>query len=311
MLVRLGNVYEPPERPEGTLSSGRRSSLANWITAHENPLLARVLVNRIWQQHFGTGIVRTLDNLGRSGAYPTHPELLDWLATEFVRDGWSMKKLHRIVLTSETFRQSSQATGESLERDSDGTLWSRYPLRRLDGEAIRDAMLAIAGELDRTSGGPYVPIERLRDGRVVARSDHPGALRRSLYLKRRRTAVVSFLETFDAPSIVVNCLERTKSTVPLQSLALLNSEFAVSRAAALAKQVLAAENPQRIEHAFALVYGRPPLAAERAATEAFIASQRALHARSRNGTDADTAERLVWRDVCQMLFASNAFLYLD
>lgn len=283
-------------KPAG-ISTGRRTAFANWLANPDHPLFARVMVNRIWQHHFGTGLVSTTDNLGVSGSKPSHPELLDWLAAEFVKSGWSIKAMHRLILTSAVYRQSSG--GAVHEDDPDNRLLSHFPLRRLDAEAVRDSMLAISGELDLKVGGSYVPSRRTDDG-VVIDEKTDGSRRRSIYLQQRRTQVVTFLQLFDAPSIVSTCGKRTPSTVPLQSLALLNSEFARLRA-----KVFAARVNKDLTAAFRLSAGRPPTKDETAACEKFLAAQRLVHAKEKDSDDR------AWTDLCQMLLASNAFLYVE
>jgi hypothetical protein len=192
--------------------------------------------------------------------------------------------------------------------DPDNRLLWHFPLRRLDAEAIRDAMLAISGELDRHPGGPFVRTERNAEGSVIVKESQPGAHRRSVYLQQRRTQVLTMLELFDAPSIVSTCGTRTTSTVPLQSLALLNSEFARTRAVAFAnrleREVGAAEN-QRIERAFRLVSGRAPTLEEASAARRFLAEQRVQYEKEKDG------DQQAWTDFCQMILASNAFLYIE
>jgi Protein of unknown function (DUF1553)/Protein of unknown function (DUF1549) len=302
------NTFAIEPRPAGGVSTGRRTAFAKWVTAAENPLFARVMVNRIWQHHFGTGLVATSDNLGASGAKPSHPELLDFLAAEFIASRWSVKTLHRLILTSAVYRQSSEPRDKLDAIDPDNRLLARFPLRRLDAEAVRDAMLHISGELDSRAGGPFVPSKRTPDGSVEIGENTAGAHKRSVYLQQRRTQVVTFLQLFDAPSIVTTCGKRSPSTVPLQSLALLNSEFARTRAKALAMRLAreAGDDPaQRLALAFRLVCGRPPLADERTMCEQFLGRQRAVYAREK---DVDTR---AWTDLCQMLFASSAFLYVE
>jgi hypothetical protein len=302
------NAYRIAPRPEGRVSSGRRTALANWLTSPENPLFARVMANRVWQHHFGTGIVATPDNLGLSGAKPSHPELLDYLAAEFVRAGWSVKKLHRLILTSAAYRQSSAPREGPEAIDPDNRLLSRFPLRRLGAEAVRDAMLAASGELDARAGGPYVPSKRTGEGVVEIGDKAPGAHRRSVYLQQRRTQVVTFLQLFDAPSVVSTCGKRAPSTVPLQSLAMLNSEFARARAKAFAARLAREagdDSRKRLSLAYRLACGREPLAEEAAACEAFLAKQRAAYVRAK---DADAR---AWADLCQSILASSAFLYVE
>lgn len=307
-LTTAKNPFAIAPRPNSRVTTGRRTAFANWVASPENPLFARVMVNRIWQHHFGTGIVATSDNLGMSGAKPSHPELLDFLAAEFVARGWSVKKLQRLILTSAVYRQSS-APREGLEAiDPDNRLLTHFPFRRLDAEGVRDAMLAISGELDTRTGGPYVPSKRTAEGVVEIDEKTPGAHRRSVYLQHRRTQVVTFLQLFDAPAIVSTCGKRTPSTVPLQSLAMLNSEFARARAKAFAAR-LAREAGEDAEKRFSLAYrlacAREPRKDERAACEKFIAKQCGVYAKEK---DADTR---VWADLCQILLASNAFLYVE
>jgi mono/diheme cytochrome c family protein len=301
------NAYTPAA-PPGAAGTGRRTAFARWVTSAENPLFARVFVNRVWQHHFGTGLVATPDNFGISGARPSHPELLDWLAVEFIDSGWSVKHLHRLILSSATYRQTSSVPEKARAADPDNRLLGRYPLRRLDAEALRDAMLAVSGELDRRPGGPYVPTQRTAEGNVEVDEKNAGARRRSVYLQQRRTQVATFLELFDGPSIAVTCGARSTSTVPLQALALLNADFTRLRAAAFARR-LAGEAPagDRLALAFRLACGRDPRDGERAAAGRFLDKQRQTY-RSAGGPPA---EDRAWADLCQMLLASNAFLYVE
>lgn len=292
-------------RPTDDSGAARRVEFARWLTSPSHPMTARIAANRIWQNHFGRGLVETSENLGYTGATPSHPELLDWLAVTFVERGWSVKELHRLILRSAVYRQSSAPRGECAAVDPDNRLLGHFPLRRLDAEALRDAMLAAAGQLDATRGGPYVPSERV-DGDVRVAAETPGALRRSIYLMQRRTQTVSMLEVFDAPSIVASCTRRPQATVPLQSLALLNADFVRAAAAELARRVDdAPSRGQRIELAFLYTVGRGPRDAERAAAERFFAE----YPPSEQREDAKVDPAL--HDFCQMLLASNAFLYVE
>jgi hypothetical protein len=299
--------------PSGT--SGRRLALARWLTDPRHPLVARVWVNRVWKLHFGEGLVATADNLGRSGGSPSHPELLDWLASEFIRSGWSLKHLHRLILNSAAWRQSSRlddragAAETALQRarqvDGSNRLLWHYPVRRLDAEALRDSMLAASGELDTLVGGPYTPIQADAAGQIEVQESTPGARRRSLYLQQRRTQPLNLLEVFDGPQPNPVCIQRNPSTVVLQSLSLLNSDFARRRAGAMATRLLAAEpfGPEaRLTLAFELVTGRPPRPAEREASMRFL--EQAVKRRGRSVMQA-------WTDFCQMLLAGNAAVYVD
>jgi hypothetical protein len=325
-LTDPDNRYKPMPPWSGSRSTGRRLALARWLTkpgSRPAALLARVLANRIWQHHFGNGLAATSDNLGYTGSPPTHPELLEFLADELARSGWSAKTLHRLIVTATVYRQSSAPRPEAARIDRENRLLARYPLRRLDAESIRDAMLAASGELDDRPGGPYVPTDRTDSGEVVVAESTPGATRRSVYLQQRRTQIDSLLDVFDAPSIVTTCTRRLPSTIPLQSLSLLNSEFVVSRAGKLAQRLerdgarmskgngctdgQGDEADSRIARAFLLVAGRGPSREERTATRRFLETQPARYP----GLAAPEARRRTWADVCQMLLASDVFLYVE
>ena len=292
-------------------TTGRRLAWANWLTESNSPqasLLARVTVNRVWQHYFGVGIVATPDNLGLSGAKPSHPELLDWLAAKFVESGWSMKTLHRLILESATFRQTSASRERAVARDPDNHLLWRYPVRRLDAEAIRDAMLAVSGRLSSKTNGPYVPTPRNGIGEVLVDEAKPDAFARSIFLQHRRTQVPTFLGTFDAPSVVFSCTRRAETTMPLQSLSLLNSEFSVKRGEDLAQRLArdcGADEVAKIRRGFLLTTGREPDSAERKMASRFLADQRRVYAGQKD------AETRAWADLCQSLFGLNSFLYLE
>ena len=307
VLSEASNPYALAVEP-GAASSGRRLALARWLTqpgSRPAALVARVTVNRLWQQHFGVGICSTPENLGISGSPPSHPELLEHLAEQFVRDGWRLKSLHRSIVLSTAYRQSSLPREDALRIDADNRLLWRWPLRRLEAEDLRDAALAVSGDLDGTMGGRYVPTDRNAAGEVLVDENKPGGRRRSVYLQQRRTQTLSVLEVFDAPSIVTNCTRRSSSTIPLQSLSALNSAFAVARARGLAARLAGQPTEEMVRRAFLLVAGRPPRDEERAAAERFLRTQPSHHA------DRPDAERQAVVDFCQMLLASNAFLYVE
>lgn len=216
-------------------TTGRRLAYARWLTSGRHPLVARVLVNRVWRHHFGKSFVATPDEFGKLGSGPTHPELLDWLADEFMAKGWSLKHLHRLIMNSTAYRQAStrHALGNSTDQDNLG-YW-HYPVQRLDAEVIRDSILSVSGRLDlQTQFGKPVSTQADESGQIVV----PGAKqRRSIYLQVRRTQPISILESFDAPVMKVNCAARSKSTVATQSLMLMNSEFVLSSARAFATRL--------------------------------------------------------------------------
>ncbi len=311
ILTDLGTEFQLPVLPPRVASSGRRLALANWLTrpgSRPAALMTRVMVNRIWQQHFGTGLVTTPDNLGQSGAPPSHPQLLEYLAARFIDSGWSIKEVHRLIVQSAVYQQSSVHRQEGFQVDPENKLLWRYPLRRLDAEAIRDSMLSVAGELDGQMFGRYVPTVREEDGNVVVEESCQGARRRGIYLQQRRTQINSMLALFDAPSMMNTCGQRSKSTVPLQSLVMLNSSFVQNRSASLARRVIS-EVPEagisRTEWAFQLVFGRDPEPVEREAAVGFLEKQRGIY------NNDNEAEQKAMTDLCQMLFASNAFLYVE
>ena len=249
------------EKPSySTETSGRRLALARWLTQANHPLTARVMVNRIWQHHFGTALVSTPGNFGSLGARPTHPRLLDWLATEFVRAGWSIKAMHRLMVTSAAYRQSSQATAQARRIDPGNVLLSRFPLRRLDADALRDALLKVADRLDTTPFGPADELEVSPEGEVVGKVARNG-YRRSIYLLQRRSKPVTMLETFDAPFLTPNCVKRAHSTVSSQALQLMNAHLIRENAHHMAGRIIEVTggNPEKqIERLYRTTFGRSP-----------------------------------------------------
>ena len=293
--------------PAGT--TGQRLALARWLLqADSRPraLAARVQVNRMWQQVFGAGLVTTSENLGYGGAEPSHPELLDWLAERYSTGGMSLKGMLRELMLSRAFRQTSDPVERGLASDPGNRLMWRFSPTRLDAEAIRDSWLLMAGSLSRSVGGPPVASTRTGTGEVVIAEGELGAHRRSLYLQQRRTQVVSFLQLFDAPQIVFNSTRRPRSTIPLQSLGLLNGEFAVRRGAELATRLVAEEGDEsrRLVRAYRVCLARDPAAGEVEAARAFLEAQRAEYAA---GPAADVRS---WSDLCQLLMAGNEAMYL-
>ena len=297
---RSANRYSLGKCSNG--SSGRRLGLANWLTSENNPVVARLTVNRVWQRHFGVGLVPTADNFGVTGAKPSHPELLDYLASELVRNGWKLKPLHRLILNSATYRQSSAYREVAQRLDPDNKWLSRFAMQRLDAECVRDAMLGASGEIDLSMGGPFVAKDKTEEGQYVIAEDKPGARRRSLYLQQRRTTPVTFVDVFDGAKMNPNCVQRTTSTVALQSLALLNSDFSRARSKAFAARLKreASTDNGRVDLAFELGMGRKPTAIERQAAAEFLRSEPLAPEQTGKLTD-----------FCQMIFASNAFLFVE
>ena len=280
VLQGPGRSYRVQRPPSGSPTSGNRLALATWLARPDNPLTARVFVNRAWQHHFGRGIVATAEDFGRTGTLPTHPELLDWLAVNFVESGWSLKSLHRLVLTSSVYRQQSRVRLEAETVDPENRLWWRMPLRRLDAEALRDGLLAVAGRLDEQMYGSPVGVDSRSDGQVDAKANPAGNSRRSLYLLHRRSQPVTVLETFDLPRMTTNCIQRRTSNVVSQALLMLHGRFADDQAARLAERVAARAGPDpgaQVERAYREVFGRSPGDEERRLSESFLERQSAAY----------------------------------
>ncbi len=302
-------VLSEPGKPD---SPGTRLTFAKWLTSREHPLTARVIVNRIWQHHFGRGIVETPDNFGKMGSPPSHPELLDWLAVDFMDHGWSAKRLHKAIMTSTVYRQSSRqprTLREPESLDAENRLLWRMNLRRVEAEVLRDSMISAAGKLDTTMGGPPVVVSNRPDGLQTA-----AEYRRSLYLLARRTYPLTFLSVFDYPIIDTNCARRVPSATPLQSLTLMNDEFVVASADHIAKRVneitgATAPDAKRIETAYMLTLSRQPLQAEIELGEAHLKKQRKVYATA-NVADSDANDRAL-ASLAQALLGSNEFLYVD
>ena len=303
-------------------TSGRRLALAQWLTDRNHPLTARVMVNRIWMHHFGKGIVATPENFGRTGTPPTHPELLDWLAVDFMDNGWRMKRLHKMLMTSSVYRQSSRRSSESKESpgervDSSNELLWRMNLRRQEAESVRDSILAVSGKLDTTLGGPPVHLEGSLDGLVTASEKQPdtnGQWRRSLYLMARRNYSLSLLDVFDFPVMALNCTRRINSATPLQSLTLLNSEFVMQRSIDFAGRVskLAGSESQpqkKVETAFLLALGREASVEEIRWSMEHLEKQKLRYLELKSSAQESSDKALA--SLCQMLLGTNEFLYLD
>jgi hypothetical protein len=293
------------ERP----ASGRRE-LAEWVASPRNPLTARVIVNRVWQHHFGEGIVRTPDNFGLLGDRPSHPELLDWLATRFVEDGWSLKKLHKRILMSATYRQASRSPAPG---DIENRLLGHFNRRRLEAEPIRDALLAVAGDLDRTAGGTllnngnftYVNNENSTN---TARYDNR---RRSVYLPVIRNSVFDFFQVFDFAEPHVPNGKRASTVVAPQALYLMNSPFVLAQAETFAESLLkgSGDDTGRVKAAYLRAYSRPATDAEVARAMEYLGRYESELAT----TEKDAAKRraAAWQSFCQVLFAGSEFVYLN
>ncbi len=299
---------------EGARKTGRRLALARWLVHPQHPLTARVMVNRIWKHHFGGGIVRTLGNFGRTGAQPTHPELLDWLALEFIRQGWSPKAMHRLMMTSRTYRQVSTVTPQIERLDPENRLISRMPLLRMDAEVIRDTLFLVADRLDETPGGLPDPVLERKDGLATSVATSRG-WRRSIYVTQqtshqRGASNPTILDTFDFPEMTPNCLERVESTVVPQALHLMNDMTVRKLADSLAERTRreAGANPShRIEQAYWIVLSRPPT------PEELVVSRQALLEleKTAGSSEADNAAEQALAKFCLTLLNSAGFIYID
>ena len=285
-------------------TTGRRTALANWIAHADNPLTARVMVNRIWQQHFGKGIVSSSSDLGQTGDRPTHPELLDWLAAEFVKSGWSVKHIHNIIVQSKAYQQGSTGSAEATKLDPENQLLGHFPRRRLDGEALRDACLAVSGQLNLKAGGPSifpdVPAE-LKGSGWKPSADASERNRRSIYVFVKRNLRYPLFALFDSPDRSESCSRRFVTTTAPQALALLNDPTILSFAQSLAQRVVKEVGPKpeaQVERLFLLTLCRQPTTEETAALAGFLQRHK--------GTPT---EALV--DLGHAVLNLNEFLYVD
>src|SRR5215471_6710352 len=295
--------YRFPSPPESAKTTWRRRGFAEWIASPANPLTTRVMVNRLWQHHFGEGIVRTPSNFGKMGEAASHPALLDWLATEFVARGWSVKEMHRLMMNSEAYQMASADIHANLAIDSENRYFWRMPRERLEAEIIRDQILAVAGTLDQRIGGPCVypyispdlfqsSTNRTWPGKP---DDDPSTWRRSLYVFSKRSIRYPMFEAYDQPNLINSCDRRNRSTIAPQALLLMNNNFVIVQAEHFADRVVKEAGGSveaQVERAFRLALGRAPSAVERAASLAYI----------RPGP-----QRLA--EFCQALFNLNEFVY--
>jgi cytochrome c553 len=293
----------------GSERSGRLE-FAEWMAKPENPLTARVMANRIWAGHFGTGIVRTPDNFGRLGERPTHPELLDFLASEFTKSGWSVKSLHRLIVNSNAYRMASSAT--ILQADPENRLYSHFNRRRLEAEELRDALFATAGTLDRTPGGTLLPVPNRQYVTSTANRNFEGyqSMRRAVYLPVIRSAIYDVFQTFDFPDPSVPNGNRSTTTVPTQALMLMNGQVTDRAAESLAKVLLAkpGDDAARIGEAYRLTLGRDVRSAEVEKVQAYLKKSESS---ADSKLSAEAKRLLAWRGFCRVLFASNEFAFVE
>jgi hypothetical protein len=317
-------VDEPlPVAQPTSHSTGRRLQLARWLTSSNNPLVARVMVNRLWQHHFGDGLVASENDFGVMGEAPANQPLLDWLASELVAGGWRMKRIHRMMVLSETYRMSSAANEQALRADPTGALMWRFRPRRLEAEALRDAILAVSGQLNLKASGPSVFPKISRA--VLETQSVPGngwntsepaeAQRRSVYIFVKRTLIVPELDVLDFPATEESCAQRIVSTVAPQALTLLNGEFMHEQAAAMAARLtteVGRDDNARVDRAYLLALGRSPSQQERAAVLEFLDRQRGQIAA--DSAEDETVKAIDFKALtamCLVILNTNEFAYLQ
>ena len=328
-----------PDKASGIPTSGRRLAFARSITDGTHPLTTRVLVNRVWHHHFGRGIVASLGDFGHIGDRPTHPELLDWLAGEFVARGWSLKQIHRLIVTSAAWRQSSAHTPDKDRIDPDNRLLGRANVRRLEAETIRDAMLVVGGKFNPKMFGAPVPVKLDEDGLVVVGVDTTDSagrptgkvvplngeeFRRSLYVQMRRSRPLGVLETFDLPRMEPNCEYRNASTVAPQSLAMMNGDYTIAQSGFFAERVAREAGPDtaaEVRRAWLLAFGAEPSDQELKDASDFLGKQTAYFQANPvippplpagpKAPSPTPPEMQALSTLCHALLTSNAFLYAD
>ncbi|PYK99387.1 MAG: hypothetical protein DME19_08800 [Verrucomicrobia bacterium] len=310
-------------RPDSTQ---QRRALAEWMTDLDHgagALVARVIVNRVWQHHFGQGLVRTVNDFGARCDPPTHPELLEWLASEFVRGGWKLKPLHRLIMTSAVYLQDTAFDAAKAKVDPDNRLlWRRRP-QRIESEILRDAMLAVSGTLNPQMFGPAVkaPIapeaiqaRNMTDPYPKDLKDTPATRRRSIYMFHKRVVQNPLMQAFDGPDAQASCGRRENTTVAPQALALLNDKFVRARAIDFAERIAkeaGAEREAQFRLAWRLALGREPSAGELESGTAFINARHQKRSTRDSGKPNTDARNLALADFCQAIFALNEFIYVD
>jgi len=357
IFASTGQCVSFPDKDRSLPSAGRRLAFARWLTSGEHPLVARVIVNRVWMHHFGRGLVGTPADFGMLGEKPTHPELLDWLASAFSSQlstansqlalSWSLKRLHKLIVTSTAYRQSSRRDPEKEIHDPDNTLYWRKPVQRLDAESIRDSILAASGVLNPKMAGPPVPVREDLVGQVVVGVDKKQGdnkmpvevpmggeeFRRSVYVQVRRSKPLAFLNSFDAPVMEVNCERRQSSTVATQALMLMNSDFVLDQAQRFAARLRQEAGPNRrdqIIRAWQLAFSRDPSESEMRRSLEFLAQQvtplasvsetataeSSAKTTEKKAEPRDSAKKVepdhqALANLCQALLSANEFLYVD
>lgn len=299
---RFPIVLAGEKQPVIEKGSGRRE-LADWLTSPQNPLPARVMVNRLWQWHFGDGLMRSPNNWGRTGEKPTHPELLDYLASQFIDGGWSVKAMHRLILLSDTYQQSARASKATRDADPGNRLWSRYGRQRMSIEQIRDSLLALDGSLDPAMGGTLL----IAANGKRQKADPEELTRRTVYLPVRRGSIPNLLNIFDFGDATTSSEGRTRTNVAPQALFLLNSKFVIAHSAGFAKQLLAdtaLTDRARVERAYLSILTRRPEPVEIDEQLSYIASME-------QRLNTPEARATAWQSFCHVLLSTSEFLYVD
>ncbi len=330
-VLTSANAPRIPINDPSLPSTGRRLAYAKWLTSGRHPLVARVIVNRVWMWHFGRAIVATPGDFGRLGVPPTHPKLLDWLADEFIARGWSLKELHRTIVHSAVYRQTSATHEAGLRVDAENRLLWHWPLRRLEAETVRDALLAVSGELNLEAGGPPVPVMADRIGQWVIGKENlnagrPGPVidmkgqqfRRTVFVEFRRSRPLSAIASFDLPRMAPNCSARNTSTVSTQSLLLMNSMFVYERAQKMAERVergAGSSLEAQVRRIWQLAYGRLPTDTEWTAARDYVKQQEDAFAKrpwpKKEQSKAPSARLEALASLCQAVLSSNEFLYVE
>ena len=305
---RTPTVLKGARLPTMTDKESGRRQLAEWLVDSQNPLTARVIVNRIWGWHFGQGIVRSTDNLGLLGEAPSHPMLLDWLARRFIEDGWSMKSLHRRILLSSTWQQSATVSPLSLRSDPENRLFSRAAIRRLEAEAVRDSLLFVSGRLDETMGGSLLTLKNRAyffDHTSIDKTTYDSP-RRSLYLPVVRNNVYDVFQLLDFPDPAVSSGNRSTTVVASQALLMLNSDLVMESASELARRLLAeaGSDDERLARLYRLAFGRKPTERERTSDREFLAKLTPA------GKQNEKQRRETWAALCHVTLAANEFIYV-
>lgn len=310
---RFLRIIAGEQQPPLTNGSGRLD-LAKWLTSPQHPLTARVMANRIWQWHFGQALVRSPDNFGRLGERPTHPELLDWLASEFTGSSWSIKHLHRQLVTSSTYRMSTTHNSNAAMVDPENRLLWRFNRQRLDVEQLRDALLAVSGSLDETTGGTLLPTANRAYVTSTANVNPAiyNSRRRSIYLPVVRSALFEVFTAFDFADPSTLNSQRDQTTVAPQALFMMNSEFVLTQSRSLAEGFLSRNDQRtsdRIGQLYELAYSRPPSEAE--VTRATTYLDRLRAAMSLSGLATIDFEPKAWTSLCRAVLAANEFVYVE